>query len=86
MRLAVGRHDLVPALAQQRDQVPPDEAARPEDQNAHGSGPHERGQALEVGPHHPLDQLLERHLRLPAQHPPGLGRVADQQVDFGRAE
>ena len=38
-----------------------------------------------VGDHH-LDQLGERHLRLPTQLRLGLGGIADQQIDLGRAE
>src|SRR5690348_14966943 len=39
---------------------------------------------LEVRVDHPLDQLLERRLRLPAEPLLGLARVADQLVDLGR--
>src|SRR5688500_3421572 len=35
---------------------------------------------------HPPRQLLEGYLRLPAEVTPGLGGVAEQEVDFGRAE
>ncbi len=38
-----------------------------------------------VGDHHP-DQLGELHLGLPAELGARLGRIADQQIDLGRAE
>src|SRR3954469_13242499 len=42
-------------------------------------------QEVEVGADHQADQLLEVRLRLPAELALGLGRVADEQVDLGRA-
>ena len=48
----------------------------------------ERPQALEVGAHHQLDELLERDLGLPAEHAPRLGRdrrPADRPPPDGRS-
>src|SRR5262249_11893304 len=42
-------------------------------------------EAGQVGPHHPLHELLETHLRLPPELRLRLARVADEQVDLGRA-
>jgi len=41
---------------------------------------------LEVGSHHLLHKLIERHFTLPAQHFLGLGRVSVQELDLRRAE
>ena len=41
---------------------------------------------VHVGLHHHGDQVREVHLGLPAQHGVRLARIADQQVDFGRAQ
>src|SRR5580704_18196059 len=41
---------------------------------------------LEVGLHHLLHELLERHAMTPAQLVVRLARVADQGLDFGRTE
>src|ERR1700688_3300982 len=45
----------------------------------------ERPQALEVGAHHHLDEILETCLRLPAKDASRLRRVADEMIDFRRA-
>src|SRR3954470_7095142 len=47
---------------------------------------HAAGQQLEVGLDHPLDHLLERRARGPAELLARLGRVADQVLDLGRAQ
>src|SRR6202163_4962555 len=44
-----------------------------------------RTQPFEIGADHLLDQLLARHLGPPAELPQRLGRVTDEQIDFGRA-
>src|ERR1700761_1657028 len=36
--------------------------------------------------HHVAHQLRKTGLRLPAQHPPSLGRIALQEIHFGRPE
>src|SRR5438552_6927946 len=46
--------------------------------------PHGRLQALEVGVHHQLDELLESDRRLPSELALRLGWIADQDVYFGR--
>src|SRR5437899_1212779 len=46
--------------------------------------PHGRLQALEVGVHHQLDELLESDRRLRSELALRLGWIADQDVYFGR--
>jgi hypothetical protein len=45
----------------------------------------ERALLVEVVGDHPGDQPVEVHLAPPAEHLLGLGRVAEQVVDLGRA-
>ena len=45
-----------------------------------------RLEELAVGLDHLLAEILERDLGLPAELGRGLGRVADEQVDLGRAK
>src|ERR1700676_5539568 len=40
----------------------------------------------EVALHHHGDEVGEWHLGLPAEHPPRLGGVTDEQVDLGRPQ
>src|SRR6201999_3301387 len=41
---------------------------------------------LEVAVHHVRDEILEGHLRLPAEHLAGLAGIAEQRIDLGRTE
>src|SRR5260370_9733836 len=41
---------------------------------------------LEIARHHFLDELRKARLRLPAELLPRLAGVADQEIDFGRAQ
>src|ERR1051325_8426138 len=41
---------------------------------------------LKVAVGHQLDQLLKAHLRCPAEHLARFGRVAQKQINFGRAK
>src|SRR3954451_7538913 len=43
-----------------------------------------RGLELQVGVHHHSAKLFQTGLRLPAQYPPSLGRVAGELIDLGR--
>src|SRR5687767_13853462 len=40
--------------------------------------------AVEIGPRHHLDELLEARFRLPSQGAPRAGGIADQQIDLRR--